>query len=115
MAQPTNRQKLKALFVQLDKLQKQILEVGALAEKEPIEFDGSAVTVGQRVVITITKDKVASEVEATVLAVKKAEAGVKGPGTMVKVQTGEGFDIETRVVYPAQILRAVPEAASLAA
>jgi hypothetical protein len=109
MAQPTYRAQLKALLVQLERIQIKIDEVKPLADKEPVEFDGSAVTVGQRVVIKITKDKVESEVEATVLAIKRAEAGVKGPGTMVKVQTGSDFDIETRVVYPAQILRAVAE------
>lgn len=69
--------------------------------------------VGERVLATVgrnTANKQATVVEGVVVAVKLAELGEDGKtkgATQVRVQFGEGFDVQLVTLYPAQ-LQAVP-------
>lgn len=98
------RKQIAALLVQIERAQASIKELQPAADLEPEEFDGAKVVVGSNVIIKERKDKVDIQTEATVVAVKHAKEGEKGPGTLIKVSIGSGFELETKVVYPAQIL-----------
>lgn len=89
------------------------------AADEPEEFDGASVPTGSNVVITVGAGDKAQKLDGVVIARREATAGtaavkddagkelvaaVKGAALMFKVRVGTGFEEETKIVFPAQIV-----------
>lgn len=88
--------------------------VSGLAEAaaaEPEEFDGSKVPVGSNIRFIVGAGESRKELTGVVLASKTKAEGEKGPDLMFKVQTGDGFDTEVKIIYPGSILGYVTKAA----
>lgn len=97
--------KIAALKAEVTVLEEEFIALQAAADAEPEEFDGATVVIGANVVVVIGNGDNRTEVDAIVIAKRNKAEGEKGPDLMFKVQIGSGFDTETKVVYPGQILR----------
>lgn len=114
------RTKDQKLAIKAADIVKSVESFDNLANDRVVAKAGKAVyepAVGDKVLATIGRNTPTSQqrvVEAVVLAIRKPAEGEKG-ATQVRVQFGEGFDVQAVTLYPAQLVKqeeATPEVAA---